>query len=129
MARTVGGQPMIAMRGTPLLLAERLRDISRPGVDGSAFKKLGKRADWFELRTTSGAASAAAAKTLIETYRNLVGTLVVLVDDHNITWNNVVVLRIAEAAIRRVRTPAGGTGSMTHAVFVIWQLQLTEDAQ
>ncbi len=129
MARTVGGNPMITMTGTPRLLEERLRDITRPGVDGSAFKKLGKRAEWFEIRTMSGAASAAAANTLIEGYRDLVGTLVVLVDDHNITWNNVVVLRITQAAIRKISTPAGGTADMTHAVFVTWQLQLSEDAQ
>ncbi len=128
MAGTIAAKPMITMTGSPRLLEERLRNITRPGVDGSAFKKLGKRADWFEVRTMSGAASAAAAKTLIQGYRDLVGTLVVLVDDHDITWNNVVVLRIAQARITKIRTPAGGTAGMTHAVFVTWELQLTQDA-
>lgn len=120
---------MITMRGGPTPEAERIVDITRPGVDGAAYKKIGKRADRFEMMTMSGSNSAANAWGLVETYRNLVGTLVTLVDDHDVTWNNVAVHRIANPRVRKVATPAGGTTGMTHAVFVRWEMQLTEDKQ
>lgn len=130
MSRTIGGNSVITMRGAAQPLVERMRGITRPGVDGSAYKKLGQRAEPFELYTMSGVTSVANARTLIETtYAALVGTLVTLVDDHNTTWNNVAVLAITSARVKKLSTIAGGTGSMTHAVFVRWEMQLTEDAQ
>lgn len=122
---SIGGITVLTMEGTPDPMGEVLKLIARAGVDGMAYSKMGTKPAPFGLFTRSGANSATAAKTLVETYKALQGTVVEVVDATGRTWSNVVVIDVVTIRIRAIVTGVGDAAGMTHILQTRWQMEST----
>lgn len=71
----------------------RVEEISRPGLDGVAFKEMGVKAMPTPLYGFAVAANASTADTLLAGYASLVGSLVTIVL-HGVTYNDMLVLEM-----------------------------------
>lgn len=124
---SIGGYTQITIRGAVDTGAgENLENITRPHVDGIAFRKIGKRGRPVEVVTVVDVASGSAAKTEFENYEALQGTLITVVDDAANSWANVAVLSVHRAGIRAVTTPVGGVRGGAWLLRCRWTLQHTE---
>ena len=106
---------------------EQVEEITRAGVDGVAFRKIGKRGFAFEMRSVVDVADAAAAQTLVGNYKALQGSIVNIVDDTGRTWNNYIVLRVRPIQARPVTSATGGlVNDPEYLVSASWIMQATE---
>ncbi len=109
---------------------EQVEEITRPGVDGIAFRRIGKRGFPFRLQTTLDVESSAQAKAHIISCKSLQGSVVNFTDGVGQTWNNYIVLRVTHTETRRIQTAVGGLSGSNAAYLVsmAWTLQATEVA-
>lgn len=121
---SIGGLSVITLRGgiNPGT-GEQLQDITRPGVDGIAYRKVGKRGRPFTMESVVDVANAAAVTTAIANYKALQGTLVTVVENNGQTWTNVAVLNVRPAEPQKVLTATTGSDYLLRAT---WTLQMTE---
>jgi hypothetical protein len=105
---------------------ERLQIITRAGVDGTAYRKTGKRAAPSQITTIVDLGSDAAVKSELAAYKALQGTLVTVVTESSGTYTNVAVLAVREVSVRQVLTPVGGVSGGDHLLTCQWVLQMTE---
>ena len=124
----IGAYTFNALSGGFQVAGQSVQDITRPNVDGHAFRFFGKRAFQGVFTSHADVASSAAAKTEIENYQALRGTLVTVIDGIGRTWTNVIVRGVRERRAFRVINSAGGLGSGGERWVVIadWQLHSTE---
>ena len=130
MAASIGGKSVIAITGAigradGLTVAE----ITRPGVDGHAFREQGKRGAAFQVITTADFADAATAEAELAIYKALQGTLVTVVENDATSHANLCVLSVDLVAKRPVAAIAGGLvadGGGTVLLVCRWVLQPTE---
>ncbi len=95
---------------------EAVKDVTRPGVDGVALKKIGTRGGQYQLSCTRGASSKPDIKTQITAIMALKGTIVSIVDDHTNTWTSVA---IREVRIVKVKGVTQVVGPMAGSVAII----------
>lgn len=123
---SIGGRTVLRLKGIiEPATGEKLQDITRPGVDGVAYRKVGKRASRTQLTTIVDLASG-NVETEIDEYKALEGTLVTIVDEAGITWSNVAVLMVRPLPIRRVASSVGGINGGTRILTCQWVVQATE---
>lgn len=104
--------------------AETVEDISRAGLDGHAYRKVGKRSEPVQLMTIKDVLNAAAAKTLIENYLACQGTLADVTDAHGNETTDVCVLRVGDFRVSEFKTGVGMTSDTnTLLVRALWTLQ------
>jgi len=130
MSASIGGYGFIRLRGRLRGMAERLAEITRPNVDGQAYRKSGKRAPVSSMESLVDIDTAENADALALNYEALKGTLVTVVDDLGIETQNVAVLDVDVSAARAVTGAGGGlceSGS-NYLVRATWSLQVTEEA-
>ena len=124
---SIGGESVLRMIGQiEPGSGEMLQNITRPGVDGTAYRKVGKRGAPFQITTVVDLGSDAAVKAAVSTYKGLQGTLVTLVTENSGTYTNVAVLAVREVGTRMVLTPVGGVSGGSHLLTCQWVLQMTE---
>lgn len=115
-------------RGGPLLPREQCEVINRPGVDGTAVLRTGKRSDPFSMRAFVDVASLAVVPLATQSYQALIGTVV------NVIWQDVdyqatygvkfAVLDCVVSRSARLLARAGGAVSGSTAYLeVVWTLQ------
>ena len=115
-------------RGGPMLPREQCEVINRPGVDGTAVLKTGRRSDPFQMRAFVDVANLATVPTATQAYQSLIGTIV------NVIWQDTdfqatygvkfAVLDCVVSRSARVSVRAGGAvAGSTAYVEVIWTLQ------
>lgn len=115
-------------RGGPLLPREQCETINRPGVDGTAVLKLGKRSEPFQMRGFVDVLNLSLVPVATQSYQNLIGTVV------NVIWQDTdfqavygvkfAVLDCVVTKSARVSVRAGGAvAGSTAYVEVIWTLQ------
>jgi len=109
---------------------EQLQDITRQGVDGVAFRKVGKGSKSFTLKSMRDVATAAAAKTLTLEYKAAQATVVTVLDATGQSWTNLVVESVQVDAPKFVVSKSGGldAGSSGYLVGATWVLRATETA-
>lgn len=126
---SIGGYSFITLEGglNPGS-GEQLEEITRPGVDGVAYRRIGRRGVPFRMQSLADVANAANAHSLILNYKALQGGLVTLVDETGQSWFNVMVLRVQCSQPKYVTGMSGGlTGGQTgYLVSADWLLQMTE---
>ena len=105
-------------------LRESLAEITRHGVDGHEYQKLGTRAPTTMLLGERDKDSAANAKTLQTAYEDMVSEIVTITDSHGQAWTNFVV-RDVQVTIRKCGVSAGGIegATPTHMVYSTWVVQ------
>lgn len=102
----------LALHGNPDPLKEEVLVLSRPGVDGVAVWKIGKRGQKFTLRSVCDARDIAHARDLFCQYKALIGA-----DPVSLTWADlplanesakVVVLDVRAATLKTILGGVGG---------------------
>lgn len=125
---SLGGTSFVSIRdGRPLPAGQFVERITRPGVNGVAYRLEGAGPEPFTVTAYRDVDSAAAHKTLAATLAGWRGTLKNLVDDVGNGYNNVMVLRVTDRGCRRIVAGTGGVSSLKgyYSAFEI-ELELTE---
>lgn len=106
----------------------QMEEITRPGVDGVAFRRIGRRGFPFKVQSMVDVATDSAAAALLSSYKALQGTVVSLTDETGQVWNNIVVLNVRPAGRKYVVAKSGGldAGQTGYLVRCEWMLQATE---
>lgn len=117
-------------RGTPpVLLAEQVETLQRPGVDGTAIIKLGQKADPFQLRSVVDTTTFEAAMYLAAEYMTYQGN-----GPYGLIWGNINFLaafnvvyvpsKVEIVKVRRLSCAAGGLSPPSLGlVEALWTLQ------
>jgi hypothetical protein len=92
MANTIGALTFDVVNAREPGAREIIEPITRPGVDGTGYRKRGSRAPTFEARTTVLLADDAAVATHITGSNALIGTVVDVVDSADVTFSDCVVI-------------------------------------
>ena len=94
--------------GQPNALAEQVQDVTRPGIDGQAYRQIAKRADPFEIDVFGNEASESAIHSASLIMFGFQGKLVTLTDDRGRDFFNVMVLRVREIERFRMLNTTNG---------------------
>ena len=122
---SVGSVTFLRMAGEdPLPPALAVEDITRAGIDGQAFRTVGKRAP---VVTVTCEVDTAAPATLMASVLALRGTLVTVVNGDGNSYSNVMVLDVSKPVARPIKSAVGGLagGSATHWFTCAFRLQNT----
>jgi len=92
-ARTIGALSFTGMNGGPGGSGEMLEISDRIGVDGQRARKVGSRIAEASIQTVAFVATASIAATL-NSYLAVKGTVVTIVDAHNVSWANCTILDV-----------------------------------
>jgi hypothetical protein len=98
----------LRVSGRPNNLAERVQDITRPGIDGQAYRRINKRARPFQVELVATLTSESALQSTVDTMFGFQGKLVTLTDDHGRSYFNVMVLDVRERQRQHVTVPSNG---------------------
>ena len=124
---SIGGRSVLRLTGNlEPATGERLQDITRAGVDGVAYRKVGKRAGRTQVTTLVDLGSSSAVNSEMEAYKALQGTLVTVVTESGGTYSNVAVLSVVQLPVQRTLSAVGGINGGTHLLRCQWVLQMTE---
>lgn len=105
--------------------AEQVEEITRPHVDGMALRKIGVKGQPFRLVAMAGATDKDAAKTQVNSYKGLAGTVVDVVDDHDITWEKVAIMVVRIPRIKGVTSVVGPMVGATKIITVEFECRDT----
>lgn len=94
MASSVGSVEFWSLRRDASPAGERVRRVTRPGVDGLALQKLGKQGETYFIAGIAHVINAAARKTLIDNAMALRSAIVDIVDDFGTTWTSIAILNV-----------------------------------
>lgn len=111
--------PFISLRGLVQPITMALEDISRPGVDGQAFRQMALRSPPFEMLGVVDCDDFAAARSLIQNLGELQGGTVSVTDDFGSTFDNVMLLRVAPEQTRPALIAVGGVSSGKGAILTV----------
>jgi hypothetical protein len=116
--------------GWPTPVGEGMEEITRHGIDGLAFRTLGKRSEPFMLRTWRDVADEDDIPTIRDLYGAYRGRLVALKLLRNalpIVFTNVFVRNVRPIETKPTVGGVGGVEASPAALLVDeWELQLTE---
>ena len=121
---SIGGNSVLTLRGEFQTLAQTLEPITRPNIDGVAYRVVGQRGGPFRMLSIVDVDDDAAAEALADTYKALIGTLVTVLDDHGQTHTNIVVLDSRILRKQPVKQAGGGLStSQGYLVTTVWTLE------
>lgn len=118
----IGSLEFIELQGDLSEPGIEVEEITRPWVDGVAFRRMGTRGRPMQLRGLVDVANAAAADALLDTYKALQGTLVTI-RMKTVNRANYIVLNVEILGRRKVSTVSGGTTSGVWLVESGWTVQ------
>ena len=125
---SIGGVSFLRIRGAvnPGNM-ETLREITRPGVDGVAYRKEGQKGIPSNLETSADFASNAAAKAHVVACQEMVGGVYSITDDLGNTWDNFVILKVIHRTTDKMLSRQGGGGSGSgYLVRMLWTVRASE---
>lgn len=125
MGAQIGTLNFIRMDWSRNLQGEAVRRLERPGGDGVALQKLGKRATPTRARTIVDVIDQAAIATLVSAANTYRGTIVTVVEDDGTSVSGVCVINCVKVQSRYVLTPVGGINGGNWLVTLDWVLQET----
>jgi len=123
MSAEIGGVSLISIKGRVAKLGEGIEDITRPGIDGHSYKKIGTRAPVVTLETLVDVSSAGNAEGHIDACVALKGSLVTVKYTDGSNDEHVAVLDVEPVRVKQVKTPVGGVNGGSWLVTMRWQMQ------
>jgi len=121
---SIGGNTVLFLKGVVAPKGESLEEVTRPGVSGHSFSKMGERSSVITVETLIDLTSASARNTMITTYRALVGTAVTVVDDFSKSTTGVIVHDVQEISSKMGASAVGGINGGKVLLHCRWRLQL-----
>lgn len=120
---SIGGNSFIRLDGDIDVNKADLRECTRPGVDGRAFRKLGKRSETVELTGITDVLDDATAGSVFAVYSALVGTTQSIVKC-GVIHADYLVNNVRVLGRKKVEQSRGGTlgGGATYLVESVWTL-------
>lgn len=107
---TVGSsRTFINFKGELHSQAEVVREITREGVDGVSFIRIGKKAVGSPFVATLDAVNAAGAHVIHQALRDMKGQLATFTDVRGIVHNNVMIQESTHIETVRIGLSVGGT--------------------
>lgn len=126
MARnTIGGLQFLTVQRPTAPPSEVPEDITRPNVDGVAFRLTGRRGEPYRMVATIDLILAADVKARIDAVMNLCGTVVDIVDDirtgaDGTTWRLQLIQSARVVSSRAIEGAVGGiNGTASRFMLVI----------
>ncbi len=120
--QTIGSYSFVSMAGQVGAFSSAIQDLSRPGVDGHAFRDIGKRGDRFMIQTISTVSSIADAISLVDSYNKLIGTFQPV--EHGYISILQVIIHNVKCNIMEI---SAATNSHSYMVSTMWEMQRTKD--
>ncbi len=106
---------------------ELLTEITRPGVDGVAYRREGRRGEASRLQTAQDFSSADDAAAHVEACQLLQGSIVDIVDDHGREWTSYIIIRATHSSTQAIHGRVGGSGfGSGYLVRMAWVVRATE---
>lgn len=102
----------------PNVPEENVEEITRQGVDGVAYRKIGKRSETLTVRAVKDVTSATQRTTLLNTAAKMRGTLVSIYDEYSTEWKNMLVQRAHEGESHPIRSAVGGINGVNATIIV-----------
>lgn len=84
----------MSLHGLPSFAGTKVDDITRQGVPGKAFWPVGKAAEPFPVTTLTACADYQTVVAVLEAYAALESAMVTVVDDHGVSWLNMMVRNV-----------------------------------
>jgi len=122
---SVGGVNFITLNWSRNPQGEAVRMLERPGGDGVAFQRIGKRARPTSARGIADVADEAAVVALVDAVTAMRGSLQTVVEDDGTSTDYVMVHNAVKSNARFVLSPAGGLVGGNWLVMVEFVLQET----
>lgn len=124
----IGSYRFLTLQGVLDLAAECVEQLpERIGIDGTAYRKIGKRARISQMTSEVDVLDKAAAKVLQQNYMNTRGTIVSVTTEQGNVYSNVLVVDVRVTEIPSHRSPSGGlVANSTYMVRAEWTLHSTE---
>lgn len=125
MARNmVGALQFLTVKRPTAPPAEVPEDITRPNVDGVAFRKTGQRGETYQLIATVDLVTSANVKAMIDAAAALCGTVVTIIDDirdgsgNGTSWTLQLIHAFRVVTSHRIEGAVGGING-TSAKFML----------
>lgn len=112
---SIGAQSFIRIDGVIPKKIQTLSNVTRPQVDGVAYRVNGIQSPVGQLTAVVDISTAASAEGLRASYAALVGTVVSIVRESQ-SHSNYLILNAEVTDIVFVQTPVGGLGAGDHIV-------------
>ena len=105
---------------------ENLEEITRPNVDGIAYRKIGKRALPFQMISVVDVDSASAAQSLLLNYKAMQGALQTIEDDTGEEWPYTAILQVEHISTKKIKSAVGGISTNKEYLLTCrWSMQAT----
>lgn len=102
---------VLSLNGPVHPLGQVLEEIVRPGVDGHAYREIGKRSLPSELIAVVDAADAEDAQSTIEYLAGQQGKLIGLTLSSGVSFDDVMLVSVQQVAGHAIVAASGGTVS------------------
>lgn len=100
-----------------------LREINRPGVDGSDYQDIGIRGDVFSISSEADFLTANLRSAAKIAYAYLQGTVISVTDNRGIVWTNLLVVKTATEEEKYLAHATGGLVAGSYWMRTRWDLQ------
>lgn len=117
----IGTEEFISLDGDIDVQKPTLSEITRPAVDGRAWRDEGERANIVTLSGVVDVDGGSAADTKMTTYSNMIGTTV-SIRLRGQTRTNYLVVDVITTGRKALATAAGGVTAGTYLVSTEWTL-------
>lgn len=126
-ASKIGNYQYITLIGALNPGGESLQEITRPGVDGHAWRKAGKRGPVFQLMAVKDVSTAADVTTLVDGMKGLqAADPVTIYDDQGNYMTNAKILQVDHVRTQYVATPVGGVNVGNYLVTLRVHVQASQ---
>lgn len=123
LTNSIGAYQFASIRGAIFKPQEQLEILTRPGVNGNGLRRLGRRGKPFELVTVAFYADLTAAKTALEDYQTLPGSVALTLTRSGVDHGDYNVLEVQEVDTFAVTTPCGNADPTATACMILkWTL-------
>jgi len=128
LTNSIGGYNMLAIQGKPYTRQEEIEHLTRLGLDGDFYRRLGKHSKPFPLVSIVDVGSHTLGRVAYNAYIALKDGDPVPVVLNSVAWGNYVVIDVEIAELRAVHNFVGGINSPSEAMLTCrWTLSYADD--
>jgi len=126
---TLGTFEFISFNGNVDLQGSQLEVLARQGVDGLAYRDVGKRNQPTSFSATVDVDSQAAGQALLRAYKSIQGKVVTFTEGNGTIWLDTTVLAVIRAGnMQAITGAAGGVSSAKQFLLSTqWSLQILDE--